>query len=547
MEPRFQLPFRLSIPRARHPGGPSLGVPMLRLPASPLRPVLGLLGALALLGLGLACSASGGSRTVLQKYGAYHPASWVDDGTPTHATDHQGQAQRSLADCRDCHSMTKLQVGPAPSCMTAACHHDTVPDFALPERHGALAKQAVGPAGGFQACQICHGADYAGAKSGTDCFTCHEVRAPHPKKPWRDELNLGSVVKHSDTDGSNAPTCAVCHFPGSPSNPVDAASGRRYPLTAPAPGAMPDCFNNTLCHGAMGHAVPFTKGLLSDKGFEHFLVDQAAFTSDCATCHALTGTSPKTSAPACVACHTATANSVVAPATGRTTCLSCHATSTPGMPLGPTGTIFPDIAGSHPKHMALAGVACSACHFGVEAGSLAHYNAANARKGTPVGPAPVAFDPKFNAKSGAAAWSAANLTCSNVSCHGGQTAPNWRTGVLDASNVATSNTYCNACHAYGTGQYNSYNSGGGDGHQKHVLDKRFLCAECHNVRTGPAAAAHFAALGTPAMEGPASGSIAFPPSVTGNPSSSSPVYDPPTRGCALTCHSENHSLSNNRW
>jgi predicted CxxxxCH...CXXCH cytochrome family protein len=94
----------------------------------------------------------------------------------------------------------------------------------------------------------------------------------------------------------------------------------------------------------------------------------------------------------------------------------------------------------------------------------------------------------FNAKSGAASFSAAGKTCSNVSCHGGQVTPRWDTGSIDV------NTQCTACHSSSTTQYNSDVSGE---HKKHVTDKKYTCFECHD--TTKLATVHFNDLATTAM------------------------------------------------
>jgi predicted CxxxxCH...CXXCH cytochrome family protein len=110
------------------------------------------------------------------------------------------------------------------------------------------------------------------------------------------------------------------------------------------------------------------------------------------------------------------------------------------------------------------------------------------------GVADVIIGTAYNAKSGAASFNAASEACANVSCHGGQTTPSWLTGTIDV------NTQCTSCHALGTAQYNSYNSGE---HSLHV--SMFACTVCHD--TTKLAVNHFTNLGTQAMEGPASATI----------------------------------------
>jgi predicted CxxxxCH...CXXCH cytochrome family protein len=124
--------------------------------------------------------------------------------------------------------------------------------------------------------------------------------------------------------------------------------------------------------------------------------------------------------------------------------------------------------------------------------NLNHYNNAASR----VAPGNAAFLATYNAESGASSFLAGSFTCTNVSCHGGQATPNWRTGAIDP------NTQCTSCHAQGTAQYNSYDSGE---HDKHVNDEGLSCTQCHNTAT--LAGNHFTTLSTPAMEGPASATV----------------------------------------
>jgi hypothetical protein len=120
-----------------------------------------------------------------------------------------------------------------------------------------------------------------------------------------------------------------------------------------------------------------------------------------------------------------------------------------------------------------------------------------------------------------------------VSCHG-NTAPNWRSSVIDP------NTQCTICHASGTAQFNSYFSGE---HNKHSGGS-FTCTECHdmNVATNnkPGVANHFLFLSTPAMEGPArdtfrnsTGTVVYTPGST-----------PGNGTCTGTCHGKGHSSEN---
>jgi predicted CxxxxCH...CXXCH cytochrome family protein len=218
-------------------------------------------------------------------------------------------------------------------------------------------------------------------------------------------------------------------------------------------------------------------------------------------------------------CHTA--GSPLSPTGSFGVCTSCHGFP----PNGGTGAAYPNIAAAHVKHLALdntgSPVDCDTCHNGLGFVTQAHYDRANGRPGAGgrVPPGDAAFVTAYNAETGSASFNPTTFTCSNVSCHGGQATPNWRTGTIDV------NTQCTSCHILGTTQFNSYNSGD---HNNSDHRSR-ACTVCHN--TTALAVNHFTSLGTTAMEGPASATI-------GGGSTSIPAgnYNPATRSCTPTCH-----------
>jgi len=181
---------------------------------------------------------------------------------------------------------------------------------------------------------------------------------------------------------------------------------------------------------------------------------------------------------ACASCHTNGSPVTV------TDCASCH-----GKP--PSGTVAPNRAGAHNTvtgHFAAQVVLpdeCNTCHNGAGTGTTNHFN----------GIVDIQFLSAYSAKSGTAVHNA-DGTCSEVSCHGGQTTPVWLTGSL---NVATQ---CTSCHAFGTSEFNSFSSGQ---HDFHVNIDGLACTDCHD--TTKLVINHFTHLNTPAMEGPASATI----------------------------------------
>ena len=185
-----------------------------------------------------------------------------------------------------------------------------------------------------------------------------------------------------------------------------------------------------------------------------------------------------------------------------TGCVSCHA-------VPPSGTATPNRRGAHTVHEALVNITgiCGTCHANAGSGTNKHAN----------GTLEVNFLSLYNAKSGTAVRNADD-TCSNVSCHGGQTTPVWNIGMLDVNND------CTSCHSFGFSydipQYNSFSSGQ---HYYHAVVRGMGCFSCHD--TAKLAAQHFTTLDTSAMEGLASATIQ---DYVG--------YVPATSTCLLGCH-----------
>ncbi|MCX6546932.1 MAG: CxxxxCH/CxxCH domain-containing protein, partial [Acidobacteria bacterium] len=305
------------------------------------------------------------------------------------------------------------------------------------------------------------------------------------------------------------------------------------------------------------HPISFLGNQLDTQGNGHFTTTSATFASDCSLCHVYSGTSPNVTAPACNVCHAKADPTQIATGTG--TCLSCH-TGASFLTLGPDGNAFPSLAGKHAKHLSLpTPLDCGTCHNGVGAGTSTHYQNANARVATPVGPGTVRIASTYDAETGtpsgaSAAFNPAALTCSSVSCHGGQATPSWQTGAINSA------TQCGSCHAINGGalaaQYND--AVGRHAWGTHALAAAADCTLCHDMST----ARHFAYLDTTALSGVATGTPAdqlpsttivfktnnatYP--ITGTRSytisASTPQGD---GGCALSCHSMTHVPASQHW
>jgi predicted CxxxxCH...CXXCH cytochrome family protein len=414
--------------------------------------------------------------------------------------------------CTQCHGSDLSGGISGVSCFgnPAGCHHVPVSGWAAAppaaQQHGVSAKKAPGSSG-FASCQICHGSNFSGGGANQSCLNnsaCHGagVASPHAPKPWR-----GSPYTHTDTNTANAPVCALCHYPGSPNNPAN------HPATPAPAGTAPGCFNSTLCHesGGVAHPVPFNDNA-------HYNVVTATFAAACDPCHDVSAPTTKVG-PVCQTCHVA-----ASPLTSAN-CTSCHASP----PNGGAGAVYANIAGAHTAHIALdnAGspISCDTCHAGLGPSllNLNHYNRAKSR----VPPGDVAFLATYTAKTGASSFDNTTLSCSNVSCHGGQATPNWQTGTLDV------NTQCTNCHALGSSQGNpQYNSEYSGEHQFHFTqlgNTAAACKKCHNTTT--LAVNHFSTLNTTALEGPASATVGG--------GSTRVTYVPATRTCTPSgsgCH-----------
>ena len=586
---------------------------------------------------------------------------------------HPGFVGSAASDCRQCHG-DDLTGGIAnTSCFTASCHHGTVPGWATPAVHGALAKGAPGGISGFNACQICHASDFTGNGSLVSCLNnaaCHGagVQSPHPPAPWTG--SGGSETTHTDTVPQNASVCALCHLGG--------GSVVVIPPTPPPAGSNPGCFNNTLCHdqrdaphaidaawldpavgganfhgltakqdlafcqtchgtpettqfdggaaptscsastchtAAKAHTIPWFEAPqpfpsyvashrdsgnrdaacaichkvdgpgagpdpaapscftdtsngtschangpgnaphATDLFLDHTSVTQDTFTdpiAGCSDCHAVSGTSPLSAAPTCTTCH---GEGLTGSITGNSPLTNLNCTSCHSQP--PSGSVYPNVAGGHSGHDALnsAGtpVDCDTCHAGLGSGGVDHYDRANARQGKNdlrVPPGDASFGATYAANPAALPFINTDLTCAGISCHGGQTTPDWQTGTIDvhfdSGPGVTPVSGCRQCHVLGTAQgvpeYNSPFSGLHQTHLEQISSSpggNALCTECHDMANGSTGANnHFLFLSTlDLLEGPASETV-IP--ADKNTVFSAGTYTVSTQTCTVTCHDITH-------
>jgi hypothetical protein len=232
------------------------------------------------------------------------PKPWINSAL-THTSTNMGNASV----CAQCHANGANSPitpppplpGSSPGCFNATlCHgaagHSSVANWWNPTTggvHGASAKAAPNPStmSGFSTCQPCHGNTFGGDATHPACFSCHGGSAPHPTS-W-----ITGTWTHTTTNTGNASVCGLCHL-----------NGRTPPAYVPLPvGTVPDCFNNTLCHGQVGHPVGWLAPTVH--GVRAKAAPNAATMSGfstCQTCHGNNFTGGTVN-KACASCHGGTA------------------------------------------------------------------------------------------------------------------------------------------------------------------------------------------------------------------------------------------------
>ena len=503
-----------------------------------------------------------------------HPTNWQGSNDPSgdYLSSHRTAGSLEVA-CAVCHNVESDAPGPhtdAPSCFTAnftnadgsatGCHSSgpgaphAIP-FDDPALHGPEAK------GDLAACQQCHGTpgtiQFDGGTASTGCSTnlCHPDAGAHPTG-WQgtNDVTIDYLSTHRNALNQNT-TCNICHDftqdrtapnPAAPScfaagfTNADGSTTGCHPGGSGAPHAVP--FEDPALHGPEAkadlkycqecHAVPPSSGPGSNPRFN---VAVGNLASGCEDCHTQNTAHPyptwsgaasnshKTAGNlgiACALCHGANLEGDLGPACNDchtagspldlSNCTSCH--NDPPDSAAPAGNSRPNREGAHGVHDALPKVAdiCITCHSGSGTNTNIHFDTST--------PANVAGLTTYDAKSGIFSYNPADGTCANVSCHGGQLTPDWLTGTIDVA------ANCESCHARGTGQFNSYDSGK---HKKHVSDEFVECIECHDP--AKLATDHYSGLDTPSFEGAADETILDALS-----------YDPDTNlGCDVAdCHGE---------
>lgn len=327
---------------------------------------------------------------------------------------------------------------------------------------------------------------------------------------------FGAASLHGPLAKSSLTTCQACH-----AGPTYGVNPR---FNVPHLNIPTGC---ETCHETLtSHPTPW---LLNRVGTPFNVANATShanagsFTS-CTLCHGALLDGIGGTAPSCmsgsvsgISCH------AIDPTPQTTACVSCHR----GSPVGPDGITAPNRAFAHAKHIQL-NLTCDNCHQGGGFGAASHAD----------GAPDVVLAATYKANVISFSYSSAGSTCSGVSCHGGQTTPNWQTGSLTVS------TDCGKCHEYGTVQNNSYSSGK---HQSHLVSSAgsanqvyrlthpadITCTDCHSL-SKLTTQMHFGGLATAGFTNPPRDTIGGAGTKLGAQDYVAPTY---TTSCATTaCH-----------
>jgi predicted CxxxxCH...CXXCH cytochrome family protein len=448
------------------------------------------------------------------------------DGTFLSGTAHGPEAKADLTFCQTCHSDNPTGgPGSNPSFNVGidsqggtgceACHPTNAAHPAV--WAGPTADAFHYSAGNIQAaCTLCHGTalDGGGVAGAISCLDCHaapfdgtlDCAACHGTPPTgiTNHVNASNISSHG--------VCTVCHGMKESTAGGTFSAVTNYALfnkTTDVPGDHWDGNinmnsdagyneNDFGCDTASCHGND-TAHQLSDSGLTVALSAYGGGAGGGAP-HSLDADwllpagHVASAATSCLGCHVADGSGIAQ------SCLNCHTNGDPltvlaceschSEPPNTTSTALvdrPDRAGNHGVHTTLTTDTgtCAACHSGAGTNTANHFDDTE--------PADVSFLATYNATS-AAGYNATTDTCSNVSCHGGVTTPNWNTGAIDVYGGGTAG--CQQCHKSG-GESNAYASG------EHNLHVGFGCTTCHDttvLQSGVAGNSHFSGLKTSTFE-----------------------------------------------
>ena len=339
---------------------------------------------------------------------------------------------------------------------------------------------------------------------------------------------FAAATAHGPLAKASLESCQPCHAtPTFGSNPRFNLSHTNMPAGC------------ETCHAAVtAHPTPWLPGRTGTPFNVANATSHATagnFGTACALCHGASLDGVGGRAPSCtsadpvsgVRCHG------TSPAQTPTGCTSCHTASPSGPSDGTAGATTPNRRHGHGKHTQHS-IACAACHDTFTSGMVSHAN------GTTDVPLSNTFQANLNVNVTTFNYDKTARTCSGVSCHGGQTTPDWQ--VADSITVATD---CLKCHelgtALGTPQFNSPFSGFHQSHLAGLANTLFrltnpvdiTCTDCHN--TTALALQHFIGLDTQGY-----GANDSPGNTISGGLTKVITYDKTLRTCLAACHTVPH-------
>jgi predicted CxxxxCH...CXXCH cytochrome family protein len=315
--------------------------------------------------------------------------------------------------CAECHTV--------PATVLAAGHIDNAYPSEVPMNGTLTRTLGVVPAYDFATGTCTNTYCHYGKPTGSS----YTPAAANAAVVWTDTSYLG---------GTNA-DCQKCHLspPSNTGNHKDKAF----------PGSCNTCHSHVDINGNITDPSLHINGIVNASGGHSFpysgsshLIDAGTTPWPTCSCHSTSatgvtyatwvasGTQGNRSAPNCTTCHLSGLNTP----SGTSSCWDCHgATATDGTP---NGASFPNLAGSHTKHVVGQNMACDRCHTGAGAGTAGHGNSNNVtRTTTDVTVASATSEFAFSWAGGTGKG-----TCSSVACH---VNAEWGVTVLD----------CISCHA----------------------------------------------------------------------------------------------------
>ena len=384
-------------------------------------------------GVSASMSVTGANRYNLR----FFAPGWNKTGTSTDQTassnnirvgshfKHLSSAYMKNIKCNECHKVpsTPFSADTNHTLNTLRFNSGTL-DFS----QSSSAKILIGVASGSTPAQL---ATFTGYTNGTattaaTCSSvyCHGSRLKNGAaggtylKPY---WNYSAMINYSD----KANACASCH--GNPPSSVPGQHGTAIPTTGcsgchgEVVNGSGDIINKALhINGQVnggGHAYPYGGSVHMPGGTGSPLANAAAPYTNCnsSSCHnniSAGGGYPVTRGnPALITCGNCHIN--YTNFSGATPgCWDCHGSSaTNGMP---NSTGFPNLAGSHDKHVNGQGMACVTCHTGGGTGTTNHGSAGGVMSSLGrVNVAPSAGQFTFSWAGGTGKG-----TCSSVACHG---------------------------------------------------------------------------------------------------------------------------------